>query len=235
MAFIKSALLASAVLLATNTVASAAVVSFSTTFGPLRTDFTTGSLILQSFDSSLGTLTGVQFSLMGSGNFAGHRHEPWQFSRDVHLKREHHAIDQQRHRGPEWAGHKLFERPDLHQPSSGCLGQLRSVLARQHCYGEPDQPGGLPVRTVELHGRNSDRDKHHRGWWKCHDLVRHVRKRRRCRCLYLQCTVDRCAGACVDGVAGRWHGRPWPGPSPQSLIQVGPKNVQRASPGWQMR
>jgi len=69
--FVKKALLASALLLATNTVASAAVVSFSTAFGPLRTDFTTGSLTLQSFDSSFGTLTGVQLSLMGSGNFAG--------------------------------------------------------------------------------------------------------------------------------------------------------------------
>lgn len=71
MSFLKKALLASVVLLSTNTMASAAVISFSTVFGPTRTDFTTDPLVLQSFNPTLGTLTGVQLSLTGSGSFNG--------------------------------------------------------------------------------------------------------------------------------------------------------------------
>lgn len=68
---IKAALLAGIALLATTSLASAASVSFSTAFGPSRTDFSTGALTLQSFDATLGTLTGVALSLTGSGMFNG--------------------------------------------------------------------------------------------------------------------------------------------------------------------
>ena len=71
MTFVKQALLTTAILLTTHSMASAAVVSFSTAFGPTRTDFTTESLMLRSFDPSLGTLTSVQLSLTGTGNFGG--------------------------------------------------------------------------------------------------------------------------------------------------------------------
>ena len=71
MSFLKKALLATAVLLSTNSMASAAVISFSTVFGPTRTDFMTDQLLLQSFNPTLGILTGVQLSLTGSGTFNG--------------------------------------------------------------------------------------------------------------------------------------------------------------------
>lgn len=71
MTLIRQALLTSAILLTTHNVASAAVVSFSSAFGPTRTDFTTASLTLQSFNPMLGTLTGVQLMLAGTGTFSG--------------------------------------------------------------------------------------------------------------------------------------------------------------------
>ena len=71
MTLVKHALLTTAILLTTHSMASAAVVSFSTAFGPTRTDFTTESLTLRSFDPTLGTLTSVQLSLTGTGNFSG--------------------------------------------------------------------------------------------------------------------------------------------------------------------
>ena len=71
MTLVKHALLTAAILLTTHSMASAAVVSFSSAFGPTRTDFTTGALTLQSFNPTIGTLTGVQLSLTGTGNFGG--------------------------------------------------------------------------------------------------------------------------------------------------------------------
>jgi len=68
---VKHALLTTAILLTTHGMASAAVVSFSSAFGPTKTDFTTGTLTLQSFNPTIGTLTGVQLSLNGTGNFGG--------------------------------------------------------------------------------------------------------------------------------------------------------------------
>lgn len=71
MSLAKSLLLTGSILLATSSMASAAEVSFSTYFGPTTTDFSVGPLSLTSFDSSLGTLTGVELTLSGTGNFNG--------------------------------------------------------------------------------------------------------------------------------------------------------------------
>lgn len=71
MKLIKHALLTTAILLTTHSLASAAVIFISSAFGPTRTDFTTGVLTLQSFNPTIGTLTGVQLSLQGFGTFGG--------------------------------------------------------------------------------------------------------------------------------------------------------------------
>jgi len=71
MSFTKSLLLTGGILLATSSMASAAAISFSTSFGPATTDFSIGPLSLTSFNSSLGTLTGVKLTLSGTGNFNG--------------------------------------------------------------------------------------------------------------------------------------------------------------------
>lgn len=67
----KKGLLAGVVLLTTVGAANAATQTFSTTFGPTATDFTTGTLSLPGFDTSLGTLTGVDFAFSATGNFSG--------------------------------------------------------------------------------------------------------------------------------------------------------------------
>ncbi len=51
--------------------ASAATVSYSTTFGPTKTDFTTGTLTLPAFSSIFGTLTAVNLTLASSGTVSG--------------------------------------------------------------------------------------------------------------------------------------------------------------------
>ena len=67
----KKGLLAGVALLATVGAANATTQTFSTTFGPTATDFTTGTLSLPGFDTSLGTLTGVDFAFSATGNFSG--------------------------------------------------------------------------------------------------------------------------------------------------------------------
>ena len=51
--------------------ASAATVSNSAVFGPGKTDFTTGNITLQAFNTSLGTLTGVTLSMVSSASVGG--------------------------------------------------------------------------------------------------------------------------------------------------------------------
>ncbi len=68
---LKKGLLAGVALLATVGAANATTETFSTTFGPTATDFTTGTLSLPGFDTSLGTLTGVDFAFSATGNFSG--------------------------------------------------------------------------------------------------------------------------------------------------------------------
>jgi len=64
-------LLTGGLLLGASNMASAAVISFSTPFGPASTDFTIGPISLSSFDPTLGTLTGVKLTLYAAGNFSG--------------------------------------------------------------------------------------------------------------------------------------------------------------------
>lgn len=68
---VQAALLGGVVLLASSGIATAAVISYSTSFGPTSTDFSIGPLTLQSFNPAQGTLTGVQLTLMGNANFGG--------------------------------------------------------------------------------------------------------------------------------------------------------------------
>lgn len=51
--------------------ASAASYNNSSTFAATKTDFTTGTLTLQPFNNSLGTLTGVTVNLAANGNISG--------------------------------------------------------------------------------------------------------------------------------------------------------------------
>ncbi len=51
--------------------ASAATVSYNTTFGPTKTDFTTGTLTLPAFNTALGTLTSVSLLLSSSATVSG--------------------------------------------------------------------------------------------------------------------------------------------------------------------
>ncbi len=67
----KKGLLAGAALLATAGAASATTQTFSTNFGPTKTDFNTGPLTLSGFNTAQGTLTSVDLSLSGSANFGG--------------------------------------------------------------------------------------------------------------------------------------------------------------------
>lgn len=68
---LEKSLLAGVALLVTAGAANATTETFSTTFGPTATDFTTGTLSLPGFDTSLGTLTGVDFAFSATGNFSG--------------------------------------------------------------------------------------------------------------------------------------------------------------------
>ena len=68
---IRTIFVAAALLTAASVSAQAASVAQSTRFGPTLTDFNTSTLALAGFDTSLGTLTGVALTLVGTVNVSG--------------------------------------------------------------------------------------------------------------------------------------------------------------------
>jgi hypothetical protein len=71
MSSLRTTLLAGIVSLAATTSAFAGSYSVTTAYGPNTTDFLSPLLSIAAFDTTLGTLTGVQVTLAASGNVAG--------------------------------------------------------------------------------------------------------------------------------------------------------------------
>ena len=67
----KKALLAAVAVLATAGIAQATSSMSSVTFGPTPTDFTSPTLTIQPFDTTLGTLTSVTLTMSATENFSG--------------------------------------------------------------------------------------------------------------------------------------------------------------------
>ena len=67
----KKVLLTGAAMLATAGIAHATSSISSVTFGPTPTDFTSPTLTIQPFDTTLGTLTSVTLTEFATENFSG--------------------------------------------------------------------------------------------------------------------------------------------------------------------